>query len=373
VLISELGRTSAMGLTVGERDLAAGLDAYVRRVTKAKLPVLAANLLSKATGKAPFPAHRVVTVGGVKVGIAGVAHAAPFTRLADVEIKPSFAESAAAQRKALAAAGAELFVLLAHTSVRDLKEIVPPSPPVQGWNVIVTGHDRRGRSEPERIGGALVVSGGDRGRQVGLLTLSLEGKPPWKDLANAGEVAMLKEEIGRMADRRKYYERMMAREGLKAQSKKFYGDRLAQMDKDKAEKQAKLDEAKKRPTSGSRYQLTMAPMNAQIVDDPACAQAIAPSVLRLAALKPKKGGHDSDAGHDDGPGGHGPPGFAPASKLTNPKPALKISPGKAPLAAPLRPAAAGGPSSSGASAPKTKGARRPAAKSPTSAPAGAGR
>lgn len=357
-LVKELARTGAAGLAVGERDLAAGLDAYVRRVTEAKLPVLASNLLSKATGKPPFPGRRIVEVGGIKVGLAGVVEAAPFARVADVTVSPDFAQAAAAERKALQAEGAQLFVLLAHTSLRSMKELKPPAPPIAGWNVIVTGHDRRGRETPERIGGALIVSGGDRGRQIGHLTLTLEGPPPWTELADAGEVAMLKEEISRMAERRKYYERMMEREGIKEQSKKFYGDRLVQMDADRAEKQVLLAAAKARPLQGNRFELAMAPMNDQIPDDPECAKALAPAVQRLAVLKPggAHGGGDDHVGHDHGgKGGHDHAGHSHGPKAIR------------------KPKAAAGPRSGGSAAPKKRPSPPPAAASPRSAPAGPGR
>ncbi len=341
-LVAELARTKVASLVPGERDLAAGMPAYVKRVTEAKLPMLAANLLDKTTGKRPFPGRRVVTVGGVKVGLAGVVAKAPFERVADVQVHPPLAEAAAAELKALHAEGAQLFVLLAHDSARHLKDALPAE---NGWNVIVTGHDRRGRREAERIGDALVVSGGDRGRQVGHLALDLEGEPPWSKLSNAGEVAALEEELRRMVDRRKYYERMMGREGLKEQSKTFYGQRLAQLDKDKLDTQTKLDAAKDAPKAGNRYELAMAPMDARIPDDPACAAALAPAVQRLAVLKPKgaHGGHGDHSGHDHPPGhghdhgpgvGHGAPsGVSKVLKTTGVRRPARASPAPAPSGA----------------------------------------
>ncbi len=304
-LLGELRRTGAAALAPGERDLAAGLGAYVERVSKAKLPVLAANLVDADTGKAPFPATRLVTIGGLKVGLAGVVEAAPFERVAGVRVDPPPARAAAAAHKALAAEGAQIFVLLFHGSSRQLDTTLGTA---KGWTVIVTGHDRQSLRRPERHGGALVVSGGDRGRSVGHLTLTLEGPGPWGPLRDAGEVKALEEELGRMTDRRAYYERMAKREGLKRQSKTFYEQRIAKLDEEAGEAKAKLEALKKAPVAGSRYALAMVPMDAKVADDPAAAKALAPAIKAQAALKGASG-YGTPAVHGQRPHeghGHGP-------------------------------------------------------------------
>ena len=288
-LVGELRRTGVAALAPGERDLAAGLAVYVERVSKAKLPVLAANLMDAETGKAPFPGTRLVTLGGIKVGLAGVVEAAPFERVAGVRVDPPPVEAASAAHKELVAEGAELFVLLFHGSSRKLDSTLGGA---KGWSVIVTGHDRQSLRRPQRHGDALVVSGGDRGRSVGHLKLTLEGPGPWGPLRDAGEAKALQDELGRMTDRRAYYERMAKREGIKPQSKTFYEQRIAKLDAEAEEAKAKLEALKEVPVGGSRYALAMVPMDAKVADDPAAAKALAPAIKAQAALK--------------GAAGHGP-------------------------------------------------------------------
>jgi 2',3'-cyclic-nucleotide 2'-phosphodiesterase (5'-nucleotidase family) len=54
---------------VGPRDLRHGVQFLQSLVRETKLPVLCANLVDRSTGKRLFPATRVVTVRGVKVGL----------------------------------------------------------------------------------------------------------------------------------------------------------------------------------------------------------------------------------------------------------------------------------------------------------------
>ncbi|MBI4603739.1 MAG: hypothetical protein HY721_17430 [Planctomycetes bacterium] len=72
LIIEAYNRMGYQALAVGAFDLAAGLEELQRLQKRAKFPFLSANLADKETGRLYFPAHAVVEVGGVRVGIFGL-------------------------------------------------------------------------------------------------------------------------------------------------------------------------------------------------------------------------------------------------------------------------------------------------------------
>ncbi|HCF61158.1 MAG TPA: hypothetical protein DFS52_24570, partial [Myxococcales bacterium] len=110
-ILETMGKLGYDAMAVGERDLVLGVEELKKMAAKAKVTLLAANLLDKG-GKRPFEQRKLVTAGGVKVGIFAVAEGAELERKG-LKVLPAL-EQANLQARALRKAGADLVVALLH-------------------------------------------------------------------------------------------------------------------------------------------------------------------------------------------------------------------------------------------------------------------
>lgn len=178
VALHAMGKMKYAAMAVGERDLAHGWQWLQREADAVHLPLLAANLLA-SDGTHPFPGTRIVTEGGKKIGLFAVINAGDYGGGEERATDPvAAAKEAVAQ---LQKDGAELVVGLAHVDWGTSHRIATE---VKGIDLIVLGHEGRAQYAGEVAGDALLLAGGDRGRQVGKLVLYTETRGKW---ANAGE------------------------------------------------------------------------------------------------------------------------------------------------------------------------------------------
>ena len=279
-LVDELKRTGATALVPGERDLALGLPAYRARMKAAGLTVLAANLLAADSSEAPFPGSTVVPVGTLQVGLVGLVGQRPFEGVPGVTVtNPAAALTREVQ--AVRAAGADVVVLLAHAEMRELQALLAKP---AGVHFAVAGHERRKLQRVRQAGAAQLVTGGDRGRQVGHLRLTVNG-PPYT-FTDGGEVVAAEREIALLAGRQSYYEKRLKAEGAGGRPERvgFYQERLGELKKERAGLEQALQAARRRPVKGNRFELTMAPMDRSLPDDPAAAERVARCKAAIAKL-----------------------------------------------------------------------------------------
>jgi 2',3'-cyclic-nucleotide 2'-phosphodiesterase (5'-nucleotidase family) len=161
-------------MAVGEVDLAVGIRRLRRLARQTSQTLLCANLV--AGGRAPFPPRKLVTTGGVKVGLTAVleppehdVRAKEALRRARLTLKDPVA-AARAQVRALRADGAELVVLLAHVGIERAKALARE---VEGVHLVVVGHSGHRLATPAREGKTLLVESGRRGQSLGHVQLRL--------------------------------------------------------------------------------------------------------------------------------------------------------------------------------------------------------
>src|SRR3954469_19760569 len=123
----------------GNHEFDFGKEVYAQRRAEAKFPFFAANLRD-AQGR-PLPGHQdrtIVDVGGVKVGITGIALAATATASSpgDLQFQPEI-ETLRAQARALRQDGADLVVAVTHTDRATDFQIAQN----RIVDVLLTGHD----------------------------------------------------------------------------------------------------------------------------------------------------------------------------------------------------------------------------------------
>jgi len=160
-------------MTLGEKDLALGLEVLEQRVAEAKYPFLSANAVQGDTGRLLVEPYVVRKIGGHRVGIIGLTGPAkgPEVRVLDP------LETA---RNAVAEVGrqADVIILLSHAGV-DTDLAVADR--VSGIDLIVSGGSQALAQPSQGKTGALAVhaevpSRGHAGRYVGVARLQFDGE-----------------------------------------------------------------------------------------------------------------------------------------------------------------------------------------------------
>jgi hypothetical protein len=160
-LATELGRLPLGGVALGEADLARGPE----RVLPKRL---AANL-----GRAPFlTPSRLEHVGGIKIGIVGVADPALGRRLGLQVEEPAVA--AARESTRLRAAGAEVIVVVAGLERAAARQVARSG----GADFVVVGSNPgEGLVRADQIGEGYIVAPADEMQKLGRIDLVLREPP----------------------------------------------------------------------------------------------------------------------------------------------------------------------------------------------------
>jgi 2',3'-cyclic-nucleotide 2'-phosphodiesterase (5'-nucleotidase family) len=176
-LLRTMGQLGTVAMPAGLRDLSAGLQFLKDTAARAGVRVLSVNLLS--SGKSVFPKTLVTRVGDVRVGLIGVSPVGKFASAPGVEggpiIQPTLAE-ARKLRKTV-----DLVVVLAAVPFADALELAKEAQ--DSVDLILHSHESRGAGIAQRQDRNFLIPTGERGRQLGELTLDLSGKGPFADLS----------------------------------------------------------------------------------------------------------------------------------------------------------------------------------------------
>ncbi|HEX5749990.1 MAG TPA: 5'-nucleotidase [Archangium sp.] len=176
-LMDGLGTTA---MAVGTRDLTLGTDFLTRSSKGRKMKLLSANLVD-AAGKPLFPASTVVTVGGVKFGLVGLSPEGPVSTQKGAVGKPPVPAAITESRRLRTQDKVDVVVVLA--AVPYLEAVKLSQEAGNAVDLILQSNDNRGQGTPQRNDFATLVPTGERGREIGHLTLSVDGKGPFVDLS----------------------------------------------------------------------------------------------------------------------------------------------------------------------------------------------
>jgi len=178
-MVEAMSRTGYAAAAVGGRDFDFGADTLRVRAAEARFPFLSANVLDAATGRLLFRPCATFTVGGVRVGVAGLtpAEAVRLTtaeRLKGVKVSDPFAAARSAVRD-LREGGADYVILL--TSMREA-DALDLARSAEGADLVVAGDYHRPSEARATVGmawlmgGARVVSTPKQGDYVGRLEVA---------------------------------------------------------------------------------------------------------------------------------------------------------------------------------------------------------
>lgn len=221
------------GVAFGAQDWGLGSDFVRGLVTEHQLPLLAANLTCDGTA---YPGARVVEVGGVHVGIAGVTTG----EVDGCEVSPP----GPALKAAIASVSepVDVWVGLLPLTGEDLTQALAAAPEL---TVMIDGASGR-RATPHENQGVMVAGAGSRTKYLGVLRLTVnDPAAPW--VAEGGRAAVEKE-VQRLQER---LERAKERADKteEAARKERYEKQAVAYEQRLAEKQAELAELGK--TSGT--------------------------------------------------------------------------------------------------------------------------
>ncbi|NEW84719.1 MAG: bifunctional metallophosphatase/5'-nucleotidase, partial [Mariniphaga sp.] len=153
-----------------------GPEVFQQRVAELNYPMLAINIFDKVTNKPVYPSYVVKEVGGLRVGLVGIA-----SNIIDKTMPPSFSEGIyftlgkdelppvinilQTEEKV------DLIVLISHLGFpQDVKLLSE----VKGIDICLSGHTHNRLSEPVLIGKTIVIQSGCHGSFLGRLDIELE-------------------------------------------------------------------------------------------------------------------------------------------------------------------------------------------------------
>ena len=156
-------------------EFAFGSSVLKERVSELNFPVLAINVFDKTTNKLMFEPYIVKTIGGLKVGLVGIA-----SNIIGVTMPASFSEGVrftlgreelpAVIEKLRTQEHVNLVILISHLGFpQDIKLLSE----VQGVDLCLSGHTHNRLTQPVRQGETLVIQSGCHGSFLGRIDLEL--------------------------------------------------------------------------------------------------------------------------------------------------------------------------------------------------------
>jgi len=180
-IASTLKTLSLGALAPSRNEFAGGVEALTKARDASGAAILAANVKAASL---PMPAHKIVTVGTLKIGVIGVAAPdknekakAPLAGVESQPAIPAVKEAVAAVKKE----GAQAIVVLAAVGRGEAKRIADDNPEVLAILVGSTGANGDVNTKPappERIGDVLIVETANHLQTVGVLDLYVRGEMP---------------------------------------------------------------------------------------------------------------------------------------------------------------------------------------------------
>ncbi len=254
-LAREIEKLPFGGSALGESDLVRGPD----RVAPKRLAV---NL-----SQAPFiEPSRVVTVGGIEIGVLGVVDP-EIVRAVGLSAEPP-ATAARREVARLRASGAEVIVLLAPVERGMARTLARTT----GADFVILGRNvGQGMSRAERVGDAYLVAPAEELQRVGRLEIVLRGKSPRsaeEPLVDAGGADQTRDRLAELDRQIERLEADLARWRQESGSDPaFVASKQQERDVLRAER-ARLGHGQwKAPSSGSYFTNTLVPIRRSLPRD----------------------------------------------------------------------------------------------------------
>jgi len=283
VIAQAYSQLGAHAVAVGATDLVLGLPVLQDLVRTHRLPLLSANLQS-AAGKGLFPANKMVTVGGVKIGIFGLTGE---KNIARAKIDPKQfkladpIKAAQAQVKALRAKGAQIVVALAAVGHQLGRQVAEGAKGIDF--LFVSGTGRHGE-RASRVGTAWMMEMSREGKYIGHLSLYLKGtNMTFEDLSERFQLASRLQRIDKSI--RGLVKRLAT---FKGKNKDYMVRRMQNSKNSKERMMVKMAKANKLVPKGSFFTNVMQPVALSLKQNPSV-KALISRVAKEAGLQRPRG------------------------------------------------------------------------------------
>lgn len=181
VIARAFRQMGALAINVAEADLAEGA-AHLRMLQQeGAVPLVSANVRPR-TGGPEIARSFVRTLGGIKIGITGVATPELVARACPEVTVIEYVPSLRSEVKVLREAGAEVVVVLAHVGEAGAAELARMVP---GVDIIIRAPGtpiEREPSAPKVLNEVLIVEAGSQGQRVGRIRLAFGPEAPPRPL-----------------------------------------------------------------------------------------------------------------------------------------------------------------------------------------------
>ena len=206
-------------MTVGNHELDFGIDNLKALAKDADFPILCADMTTEADGKTVFDSNKIFEIGGVKVGVFGLAPPETLTK-ADASKMPgiTFPQTdklyavAQAQVDELNKAGADLIVCLGHLGIDDESignRSIDVCEHVNGIDLFIDGHSHSTTADiiakvgdTNVVNGAKIVSTGTALANVGVVIYDQEPGTLPDELVPAASYTKTDADVAKLVDDR---------------------------------------------------------------------------------------------------------------------------------------------------------------------------
>ncbi len=260
-IVRTFGGLGTKLMAAGPADLELGVDFLSGQAKRAGVSVLSCNL-EKKDGTQAFPGSTVLSVGGLKVAFVG---------LTGERLFKDGARTRPAKEALLAELGKlpphDLTVLLSTASY-----LVSSGLAVEAkakLDFVIDAGEPRGIPPPQKVeGGAVLVAAGQKGQQLGKLSLDVGGPGPWADLdavtRDGQAVQFLDSQLKTLKDR--------LAQAKDASAKAQLQQTVKELEKRRAEQQKALDAAQ--APSARKFRVEYRVLDASVKDDEALKQEV---------------------------------------------------------------------------------------------------
>lgn len=206
-------------MTVGNHELDFGIDNLKALAKDADFPILCADMTTEADGKTVFDSNKIFDLGGVKVGVFGLATPETLTK-ADASKMPgiTFPQTdklyavAQAQVDELNKAGADLIVCLGHLGIDDESignRSIDVCEHVDGIDLFIDGHSHSTTADiiakvgdTNVVNGTKIVSTGTALANVGVVIYDQETGTLTDELVPAASYTKTDADVAKLVDDR---------------------------------------------------------------------------------------------------------------------------------------------------------------------------
>ncbi|MFQ5823670.1 MAG: multiheme c-type cytochrome [bacterium] len=178
-------------INLAERDLQYGPEFLEEMKEKYQLPFISANVYYSGTKKLFAKPYVIKKMGGVKVGIFGVAKAEGVQRFVNPGTGFEISEPFLAAQAAVdyLTRECQVVIALSHLGLSGSRALAKK---INGIDIIISGHDGHRLRQPEHIGNTVIMQTGTQGKYLGHIDFKVSSK---KITSIAGKVVPLSRKI----------------------------------------------------------------------------------------------------------------------------------------------------------------------------------